>query len=36
MEPSAIAMFLIGAFFLWGGVLLAVIHYVRSSRRHEG
>jgi len=33
MDPSAIVMFLIGAVFLWGGVLVAVVHYVRASRR---
>ncbi len=36
MDPSALVMFLVGAFFLWGGVLLAVISYVRASRRDEG
>jgi hypothetical protein len=28
-------MFLVGAFFLWGGVLVAVVNYVRASRRAE-
>lgn len=33
MGTSAIVMFVIGAVFLWGGVLVAVISYVRAARR---
>ncbi len=33
MGTGAIIMFLIGAVFLWGGVLVSVILYVRGSRR---
>jgi hypothetical protein len=33
MDTSAIIMFIIGAVFLWGGVVAAVINYVRASRR---
>lgn len=33
MGTSAIVMFVIGAVFLWGGVIVAVISYVRASRR---
>lgn len=33
MGTSAIVMLLIGAVFLWGGVLVASINYARASRR---
>lgn len=33
MDASAIVMFAIGAVFLWGGVLAAIINYIRASRR---
>ena len=34
METGAIIMFLIGAIGLWGGLLLAITNYVRTSRRN--
>ncbi len=36
MGGDAIAMFLFGAVLLWGGLLLAVINYIRASRRDAG
>ncbi|MPZ96558.1 MAG: MetS family NSS transporter small subunit [Propionibacteriales bacterium] len=33
MDASAIIMFVIGAVFLWGGVLVAIVNYARASRR---
>lgn len=36
MSTSAIVMFAIGAVFLWGGVVVAVISYARASRRERG
>lgn len=36
MDGSAIVMLLIGAVFLWGGLLVAALHYWRSSRRDTG
>lgn len=32
MGTSAIIMFIVGALLLWGGLALAVVSYVRSSR----
>ena len=36
VDPSAVVMLLIGALFLWGGLALAAVHYVRASRRDRG
>jgi hypothetical protein len=33
MGTSAIVMLIIGAVFLWGGVAVAVLHYMRASQR---
>jgi hypothetical protein len=33
MSTSATIMLLIGAVFLWGGVAVASLHYVRASRK---
>lgn len=33
MDTGAIIMFLVGAIGLWGGLLLAIANYVRTSRR---
>lgn len=33
MGTSAIIMLVIGGVFLWGGVLVASLNYVRASRR---
>jgi hypothetical protein len=33
MEPSAVAMFLVGAIGLWGGLVVVIINYQRASRR---
>ncbi len=35
MDTGAIVMFVIGALFLWGGLLLAVVNYQRASRRES-
>lgn len=33
MDTSAVIMLVIGALFLWGGVLVASLTYWRASRR---
>jgi hypothetical protein len=33
MDTGAIIMFLVGAIALWGGLALAIVNYVRTSRR---
>jgi hypothetical protein len=35
MDTAAIIMFLVGALGLWGGLVLAIVHYSRSSRRQN-
>lgn len=36
MDTDAIVLLLVGALFLWGGVAVSVINYVRASRRDTG
>ena len=36
MDTSAIVMLVLGATFLWGGVLVAAVHYVLAARRDPG
>lgn len=36
MSASAIVMLIVGAVLLWGGVAVAVVNYVRMSRREDG
>jgi len=36
MSADAIVMFVIGAVFLWGGVAVSVVNYVRASSRGRG
>ncbi|MDQ5826865.1 MAG: MetS family NSS transporter small subunit [Chloroflexota bacterium] len=33
MSAEAWIFFLIGAAFLWGGLILSIVNYVRSGRR---
>ncbi|MDQ4084235.1 MAG: MetS family NSS transporter small subunit [Actinomycetota bacterium] len=33
MDGSSVVMLLVGATFLWGGVAVSVLNYVRHSRR---
>ena len=35
MDTGAIIMFAFGAVFLWGGVAVAILNYVRASRRRS-
>ena len=36
MSAGAWIMFAIGAIFLWGGLALSIVNYLRSGRRSEG
>lgn len=36
MSVGAVVMLLIGAVGLWGGFVLAVIHFIRSSANERG
>jgi hypothetical protein len=36
MSTEATVMFIIGAILLWGGLILAIINYVRMGRRQDG
>jgi hypothetical protein len=36
MSAAAWIFFLIGATFLWGGLVLSIANYLRSARRSEG
>ncbi len=36
MFTEAIIMFLVGAVFLWGGLALSVLSYIRAARRDNG
>lgn len=33
MDTAAIVMLVFGGAFLWGGLAVAVVHYVRAARR---
>jgi hypothetical protein len=35
MSTGAWIMFAVGATFLWGGLALSIMNYLRSSRRRE-
>lgn len=35
MSTGAIIMFAFGATLLWGGLILAIAHYVRAARRDQ-
>jgi hypothetical protein len=35
METSAVVMLVFGALSLWGGLALAIVNYVRASRRES-
>lgn len=36
MSAAAWIFFIIGATFLWGGLGLSIVNYLRSARRSEG
>ena len=36
MDTAAIVMLVFGATFLWGGLAVAVVHYVVAARRDKG
>ncbi len=36
MSAEAWIFFAVGAAFLWGGLALSIVNYLRSGRRNEG
>jgi hypothetical protein len=36
MSAGAWIMFLVGALFLWGGLILSILNYLRSGRSARG
>jgi hypothetical protein len=36
MSAGALIMFLVGALFLWGGLILSILNYLRAGRSARG